>query len=241
MNGTPTLALDYDVYEIAYLAGGPCRAVDAAVVALAEGGHLTVDHSTGNLSAAGVPRRHWLEAAVSDGVGQRDWRSVRTLRRRLVPDARLAAMGRRLQSDGLLRGSAAGSSRQRAWQLVALTGAGRRTLRSLRAQPPVDRVAAGTDAMAVALGGPAALSDTSLRRALFHPPSPGPVPGEHLSRRERRDARLGLSTSGAAATFWVAGSHSDFGHGSGGGFGDGFGGGFGGDGGGGGGGDGGGG
>ena len=230
---TPTLALDHDVYEIAYLAGGPCRAVDAAVVALAGCGHLTVDHSTGHLTAAGVPRSHWLEAAVSDGVGQRDWRSVRTLRRRLALDERLAATGRRLQSDGLLRRSAPGSPRQRTWQLMALTGAGRRTLRSLRAQPPVDRVAAGTDAMAVALGGPAALSDTALRRALFHPPAPGPVPGERLSRRERHDARLGLSTSAGAATFWVAGSENGGWGGDGG-----FGGGFGGDGGGGGGGDG---
>lgn len=235
MNGTPTPALDYDVYEIAYLAGGPCRAVDAAVVALAGGGHLTVDHSTGHLAAAGVPRRHWLEAAVSDGVGRRDWRSVRALRRRLVPDERLAAMGRRLQGDGLVRRSATGPRRQRAWQLMALTGTGRRTLRSLRAQPPVDRVAAGTDAMTVALGGPAALSDTSLRRALFHPPAPGPVPGERRSRREIRDARLGLSTSAAAATFWVAGSENGSwsGFSGDGGFGDGgFGGGGGGDGGG---------
>ncbi len=229
MNGTPTLALDHDVYEIAYLAGGPCQAVDAAVVALVGCGHLTVDHSTGHLTAAGVPRRHWLEAAVSEGVGQRDWRSVQTLRRRLVLDDRLTAIGRRLQGDGLLRRPASGSGRQRTWQLVALTGAGRRTLRSLRAQPPVDRIAAGTDAMAVALGGPAAVSDTSLRRALFHPPAPGPIPGERRSRREIRDARLGLSTSAAAATFWVAGSENSSwsGFGSDGGFG-----GFGGDGGG---------
>ncbi|SDG03942.1 TIGR04222 domain-containing protein [Blastococcus aurantiacus] len=235
MNGARTLAIDYDVYEIAHLAGGPRRAVEAAVVALAGGGHLTVDRSTGHLSAAGVPRRHWLEAAVSDGVGQRDWRSVRTLRRRLVLDERLAAVGRRLESDGLLRRSASGSRRHRTWQLVALTGEGRRTLRSLRAQPPVDHLAEGTDAMAVALGGPEALGDTSLRRALFHPPAPGPVPGDRRSRREIRDARLGLSASAAGATFWIAGSE----HGTGSGFyGDGFGGGFGGDGGGGGGGDG---
>jgi hypothetical protein len=229
MNGTPTLARDYDVYEIAYLAGGPCRAVNTAVVALAAGGHLLVDRSTGHLSTAGVPRRHWLEAAVSDGVGQRDWRSVRTLRRRLVPDERFSAMGRRLQSDGLLRRPASASRRPRTWQLLALTGAGRRTLRSLRAQPPFDPFPAGTDVMAVALGGPAALSDTSLRRALFHPPAPAPVQGERRSRREIRDARLGLSASAAGATFWIAGSE----HGSGSGFyGDGFGGGFGGDGGG---------
>lgn len=208
MNGTPTLALDYDVYEIAYLADGPCRAVDAAVVALAGGGHLTVDHSTGHLSAAGVPRRHWLEAAVSNGVEQRDWRSVRTLHRRLVVDQGFAAMGRRLQSDGLLRRSASGSGRQRTWQLMALTGTGRRTLRSFRAQPPVDRIAPGTDAMAVALGGPAAMSDTSLQRLLFHPPAPAAVPSGRSRRREIRDARLGLSTSAAGAAVWVAGSEN---------------------------------
>ena len=124
----------------------------------------------------------------------------------------------------------AGSHRRRTWELVAVTGEGRRTLRSLRAQPPFDRFPAGTDVMAVALGGPATLSDASLRRALFHPPAPGPIPGERRSRREIRDARLGLSTSAAAATFWGAGSND----GSWGGFGGdgGFGGGFGGDGGG---------
>jgi hypothetical protein len=233
MNGTPTLALDRDVYDVAYLAGGPCRAVDTAIVALVASGHLTVDHSTGHLTAAGVPRHHWLEAAVSDGVGQRDWRTVRTLRRRLEPDGRFAGLARGLESDGLLRRSASGSRRQRTWQLMALTGAGRRTLRSLRAQPPFDRFPAGTDVMAVALGGPEAMTDTALRRALFHPPAPGPVPGERRSRREIRDARLGLSTSGAAATFWIAGSHGDGGGGFGGGFGgDGGGGGGGGDGGG---------
>ena len=227
MNGTPTFALDHDVYDVAYLAGGPHRAVEAAVVALAGGGHLTVDRSTGSLSAAGVPRHHWLEAAVSDGVGQRDWRSVRTLRRRLVTDERFAELARRLEGDGLLRRSASGSQRQRAWELVALTRQGRRTLRSLRAEPPFDRFAAGTDVMAVALGGPAAMADTELRRALFHPPAPDPVPSARRSRRERRDEHLGMSTSGAAATFWVAGSgHGDWGGGSG------FGGGFGGDGGG---------
>lgn len=237
MNGPPTLALDRDVYDVAYLAGGPCRAVDTAIVALVASGHLTVDHSTGHLTAAGVPRHHWLEAAVSDGVGQRDWRTVRTLRRRLEPDGRFAGLARRLESDGLLRRSASGSRRQRTWQLMALTGAGRRTLRSLRAQPPFDRFPAGTDVMAVALGGPEAMTDTALRRALFHPPAAGPVPGAaRSSRRDRRDARLGLSTTGAAATFWIAGSESGSGSGF---YGDGgFGGGFGGDGGGGGGGDG---
>ena len=225
MNGTPTFALDYDVYDIAYLAGGAQRAVDAAVVALAGAGHLTVDSSTGHLAAAGVPRHHWLEAAVSDGVGQRDWRSVRTLRRRLVPDARFAAMGRRLENDGLRRRSAPGSQRHRAWELVALTGQGRRTLRSLRAEPPFDRFAAGTDVMAVALRGPAAMTDAALRRALFHPPAPDPVPSARSSRRELRDAHLGMSTSAAAATFWVAGSENGASSGWGGGFGGDFGGG----------------
>ncbi|RBY81322.1 hypothetical protein DQ239_01570 [Blastococcus sp. TF02-09] len=205
MNGTPTPALHHDVYDIAYLAGGARRAVDTAVVALVASGHLTVDRSTGHLTAAGVPRHHWLEAAVSDGVGRRDWRTVQTLHRRLELDGRFAEVGRRLQGDGLLRRSASGSRGRRAWRLVALTGKGRRTLRSLRAEPPFDRFPAGTDVMAVALGGPAAVSDTSLRRALFHPPAPR-VPSGRSRRQEIRDARFGLSTSAAGATFWVAGS-----------------------------------
>ncbi len=226
MNGTRTFALDHDVYDVAYLAGGARRAVDTAVVALVAAGHLTVDRSTGHLSAAGVPRHHWLEAAVSDGVGQRDWRTVQTLRRRLEGDGRFAGMGRRLESDGLLRRSASASHRRRTWQLVALTGEGRRTLRSLRAEPPFDRFPAGADVMAVALGGTAAMSDAALGRALFHPPAPRPAPRERSSWRERRDARVGLSTSASAATFWAAGSgHGDWVAGSGGGWGGGDGGG----------------
>ena len=41
MNGPRTLAVDYDLYEVAYLAGGPRRAVDAAAVALVESGRVT--------------------------------------------------------------------------------------------------------------------------------------------------------------------------------------------------------
>jgi uncharacterized membrane protein YgcG len=206
MNGTRTSALDSDVYTIAYLAGGPSRAVDAAVVALVGSGHLEVDDETGRLSVTDTQRHHWLEAAILDGVGTRDYRTVQILQRRMRDDERLADIGGRLEVGGLLRRSARGSHRRRTWQTLALTREGRGALRDLRAEPPVDRIAPGTDAMAVALGGPAALQDAALRRALFDPPAPPGPPSRRELRREIHDARLGLSTSAAAATLWVAGS-----------------------------------
>ena len=64
MTGTRTL----DLYELAYLAGGPCRAVDTAVIALVEAGVVRVDRSTGELAL--IDRRSCsdLEAAVLDAL-----------------------------------------------------------------------------------------------------------------------------------------------------------------------------
>ncbi len=204
MNGPRTLPLDYDVYEIAYLAGGPCRAVDAAVVALAESGRVAVDRSTGHLSVADERQDHELEAAVLDAIGHRRYRTMETLRRRVKDDEGLAGVRRRLQGDGLLRRSASGLGRNPTWWGLALTGAGRRALRDLRAEPAAE----GTDALRVALGGAAAMRDPSLRSALFDPPAPPRLPSTRRLRREAQDARFGLSTSAAAATFWVAGSEN---------------------------------
>ena len=53
-----TLAVDYDLYEVAYLAGGPRRAVDVAVVALVESGRVDVDRSTGQFSVVDARHRH---------------------------------------------------------------------------------------------------------------------------------------------------------------------------------------
>ena len=172
MNGPRTLAVDYDVYEIALLAGGPRRAVDAAAVALVESGRVSVDRSNGRLTATDTRRSHALEAALLDAIGTRGGYSLATVRWRVDNDERVSALRRRLELDDLLRPSTASSSRYGcAWQTFALTGEGRRTLRHLRSMPPPDRVAQGTSAMHVALLGVRAMADPGLRSALFDPPA----------------------------------------------------------------------
>ena len=184
MTGPRTLATDYDVYEVAFLAGGPRRAVDTAVVALVESGRVRVDAALpgscrSSSTGAGTP----LEAAVLDAVGRRGQCSIDTVRWRLESDERLVSLGQRLERDGLLSPAGCRSSiRRRHWQLLALTGEGRRTLRHLRSDPPPDRVAGETSAMAVALAGTGQMADrdvhaTAVRAAaarrawgLFGPP-----------------------------------------------------------------------
>ncbi|TFV90538.1 TIGR04222 domain-containing membrane protein [Blastococcus sp. CT_GayMR16] len=170
MTGPRTLAADYDLYEIAYLAGGPRRAVDTAVVALVESGCLRVTPHSGGLTVVEHRRRHSLEAAVLDAVGLRGNRSIDTVRWRLQDDERLHAVGQRLERDGLARGRT--PMRLRHWHLLALTGEGRRTLRHLRSDPPTDRVAGETGALVVALSGPERMADADVRAAVFEPPRP---------------------------------------------------------------------
>jgi hypothetical protein len=201
MTGPRTLAADYDVYEIAYLAGGPRRAMETALVALVVGGRVAVDRSNGHLTVADGRRRHPMEAAVLDAIGSRRQRTIATVRWRVETDERLTALRRRLESDGLLRPSAPTSRRYRAWSATALTAEGRRTLRHVRAEPPADRVADGTGAMQVALCGPAAVADRELRSALFDPPAPPRPSGPFRRRRDPRDA--------ADTTLWGGGAAVD--------------------------------
>jgi len=173
MTGPRTLATDYDVYEVAFLAGGPRRAVDTALVALLESGRVRVTPLTGQLSVVEHRRRHPLEAAVLDAIGVRGSWSIDTVRWRLESDDRLLSLGRRLERDGLLSAPGSSSSlRRRHWQLLSLTGEGRRTLRHLRSDPPPDRVAGETDAMAVALAGTGQMSDRDVQHTVFEPPRP---------------------------------------------------------------------
>jgi hypothetical protein len=90
------------VYELAYLAGGPRRAVEAAVVALVEAGVLRVTRPTGELVLLRRRPCPDLEAAVLDVVGFRGSRRLVTVCWRLRADVRLTGIGRRLQADGLL-------------------------------------------------------------------------------------------------------------------------------------------
>ncbi len=159
----------YDVYDIAYLAGGPHHVVDTALVALAESGRVKA-RATGELSATDVRRRFPVEAAVLDALGSRPRRSAGTLRWLLDRDPRIAAIGDRLAADGLLSGRQRWFSGDR--PRPALTRAGRAALRRLKADPPADHVAPGTSAMLVALTGVRAMPDAALWASLFEPPTP---------------------------------------------------------------------
>src|SRR3954468_2302523 len=123
-----------DLYEVAFLAGGPDRVVDTAVVALVESGRITV-LAPGQLAAVDPGRRDPVEAAVLDAVGTRGHRSIDTVVFRLAGDDRIVDIGRRLRTDGLLsRRPALG---RRDGGPPARTAAGRRLLRALLAEPPV--------------------------------------------------------------------------------------------------------
>jgi hypothetical protein len=163
-----------DVYEIACLAGGPARMVDAALVALVESGRVKVTNP-GELATVSLARRHPVEAAVLDAVGPTGHRSVETVRWRLTTDDRILDVPRHLRDLGLLGAAATAlpAARRSRWRLVP-TYAGRHLLHELLDAPPADDVAGGTSAMTVALCGREHMPDRALSAAIFEPP-PSPV------------------------------------------------------------------
>jgi hypothetical protein len=184
---------DLDLYEVAYLAGGPERAVDTALVALVQTGRIRV-HSPGRFAVVELIRRHPVEAAVLDAIGQAGHRSVDTVLWRLADDERLLDLEDRLRRAGLVRrGRWLGRGHSPDRRLLVRTSAGRRVLRRLSAQPPADLVAAGTDGMAVALGGRAGLPDRELCAAVFE----GPRQVGALRRGSRSSSRVAAAADAA--------------------------------------------
>src|SRR5919202_2785998 len=121
MTGTHVPLLRSDLYEIAYLAGGPRRVVETAVVALVENGRLRVDRVTGWLHVVDPHRRHPVEAAVLDAVGPRG-RSFGGLAWRARSDPRLATVADGLDRNGLLTRRGGVDARERSfWTLSGLT------------------------------------------------------------------------------------------------------------------------
>jgi hypothetical protein len=219
------IAQRYDVYDIAYLAGGPARVADTAVVALVRSDRIRA-HASGRLSARTGSSPHPVEAAVLDLVGPRERRSIGTVRWRLAADDRLAAVARRLAGDGLIHASAPWWAAGRA---VSRTRAGRRLLRDLTGHLPPDRIAAETGAlltgtlttgtlttgtMAVALGGAARLGEDELYRRIFAPPRPSRA-SRNADRLAGRERIFGSPHAYAPIGIWGGGD------GWGGGFGDG--------------------
>ncbi|HEX2075381.1 MAG TPA: TIGR04222 domain-containing membrane protein [Geodermatophilus sp.] len=173
--------LDVDVYEAAFLAGGPARVVDTAVVALVRAGRVRV-HSPGQLATAEPTRRHPVEAAVLDGIGPVGHRSVDTIRWRLADDPRIDDVERRLRQEGLLRRSV--TVVRHVAVLASVSRSGRRLLTRLR-----NERGATDDVWRVALGGRAAMQDERLRAAIFEPPRTE----YDVSRRSIRAARRELA------------------------------------------------
>jgi hypothetical protein len=176
---TAATSPDLSVYDLAFLAGGPARVVDTAVVALLRTGRLRL-HSPGQLATADLSRRPPVEAAVLDAVGPTGHRSIDTIRWRVVEDARLLDIGQRLRGRGLM--SRAGVARLRTGHpSLTPTRAGRQVLTEVGDLPGVD-----AETMRVARGGRAAMQDTTLRVAIFEPPDTTPfIPRER--RRSPRD------------------------------------------------------
>jgi|1185.fasta_scaffold596838_1 hypothetical protein len=157
----------YDLYDIAYLAGGHVRAADTVAVALAEGGRIRV-LPEGRLAVVALRRRHPVEAAALDIISGRGWRDIDSLRWRFETDPRLTAIAERLRQDGLIRDRSLPLPRRRRL-ILRRTRAGRRLLHQLRLQPPADALASGTNAMAVALHGTTGMPDRQLREDIFGP------------------------------------------------------------------------
>jgi hypothetical protein len=152
-----------DPYALAFLAGGPMRAVDTAVVTLLEDGRLRAT-DTGELSTVRLRYAHPLEAAVLDAVGRRVRRSVHTVRFRCVADERVAAFADQLAEQGLVRRPRGLPVPRRQRTEWTTTAAGERLLREARTDP------SGEIPLRVALDGLDALPDQQLRKRVFELP-----------------------------------------------------------------------
>jgi hypothetical protein len=189
-----------DVYDIAFLAGGPARVVDTAVVALLGSGRLRL-HSPGHLATANLSRRHPVEAAVLDAVGPIGHRSVDTIRWRVMEDDRLLDVSRRLRQAGLV-GRLGGLVRfvHGDHPALAPTHAGRLALRAFVEQPH----AVDPEVARVALDGPEAMTDQRWRAEVFDVPATAltpPRPGHRSRDVDHSDPHLAAyRTGGAAAT-----------------------------------------
>ncbi|MES4901737.1 MULTISPECIES: TIGR04222 domain-containing membrane protein [unclassified Streptomyces] len=137
--------LTLNIYDIAYLAGGPRRVVQTALIALRERGAVRLAGSRVRALRAGKPADHPVERALIElchPIGRRA-ESVAT---KVLTGPEVKAIGRRLASWGLL-------SRRR--QLLTLAGRGE--LKSAKEKGALP---------AYVFDGPAALPDGRLRSAV---------------------------------------------------------------------------
>jgi hypothetical protein len=197
---------DLDLYDIAFLAGGPARVVDTAVVALLHTRRIRL-HSPGQLATVDLSRRHPVEAAVLDAIGPTGHRSVDTVHWRVIDDDRLLDVGRRLQRAGLL-------SRHlhrfpHGDHAPAPTHEGRRTLRAVREEPG----SGDAEVRRVALDGRDAMSDPRLCAEIFELPTTSLTPprrGHRSHDVDHSDPKLAAyRRGGSAASAGVYGGVGD--------------------------------
>ena len=186
-----------DVYDMAFLAGGLPRVVDTALVDLVGTGRIRV-HSPGQLVVADPRRRHPAEAAVLDAVGAHGHRSVDTIRRRARDDDRLHALGQRLVDAGLLHRLPTPRAHRPGGRAVARTRQGTGALTIAAAARLADPAHDPTDALLVALRGPAAL-DPERRAAIFERPETGRPPPDDAQLSARSHVPGTRQRPGAAA------------------------------------------
>jgi hypothetical protein len=205
-----------DVYDIAFLAGGPDRVVDTALVVLVESGRVRV-HAPGELAVVDPTRQHPIEAAGMDAVGTHGHRSIDTIRWRLADDERLRVLGQSLAAAGMLRRRLRLGRRGPHRQAWSATGSGRQALRRILEQPPANHALDGGSALGVALHGRQSMTDAGLRAAIFERPLPPVVPGG-LRRRLRKaedgdpfygDRRAQGAIGGAAVLGFLEGGGGD--------------------------------
>ena len=159
MTTTPQL----DLYQAAYLAGGPDRVVDTALVVLVSRGQVRVC-APGELATVDLTRRHPVEAAVLDAIGPTGFRSVETIRWRLSTDRCFEDLPRGLRDEGLLTSSRLHMTPHQDRLPRLATKAGVLALEELRHSAPAD------DAWRVALDGLDALPNQQLRSSIFEQP-----------------------------------------------------------------------
>ncbi|MFK8849874.1 TIGR04222 domain-containing membrane protein [Streptomyces sp. Ac-502] len=107
-------ASQYELWEIAFLAGGPARVADAAIAGMHQDGRLAVG-GPGVVSLRQSVAYDPVETAVLDSLARTPDGALDTLRRHVMRAPAVQAIGDRLAKRGLMRHPRAG----RPWRLLA--------------------------------------------------------------------------------------------------------------------------
>ncbi|WP_234440493.1 TIGR04222 domain-containing membrane protein [Streptomyces rimosus] len=105
---------EYELWEIAFLAGGPARVADAAIAGMHQDGRLAVG-GPGVVSVRQAVAYDPVETAVLDSLARTPDGALDTLRRHVMRAPAVQAVGDRLAERGLMRHPRTG----RPWRLYA--------------------------------------------------------------------------------------------------------------------------